>query len=203
MYDWETDSRWASVTGKAIVGALEGSVLTTYPATQTSWAAWLKDHPDTKVLKKPPIAASHYKQYDANRGRLGIHGRILNRSALPAKDKIAGFRLGLAKYAIPIDSLEADRVYQPVIGGVPLLVHVDGSGQGVTIWERRSAGHVYEFKAQATTPGGEYHTGEGLIFDSRSRQFSAGEQLPRIQVTLAYWFGWNNFYPDAKIVRPD
>ena len=203
MYDWETDSRWASVTGQAIIGPLAGTVLTTYPATQTSWAAWLRDHPHTKVLKKPPIAESHYKIYDASRDRLGIHGRIMNRSALPAKDKVVGFRLGEAIFAIPIDSLEADRIYQPVVGGVPLLVHVDGSGQGVTIWERRISDHVYQFNELDSLPGNLYSTVEGLIFDSDRGHFSGGGQLPRVQVTVAYWFGWNNFHPGTKVVRPD
>lgn len=203
MYDWETDSRWASVTGRAIVGPLEGTVLTTYPAVQTTWSAWVKKYPQTLVLKKPLMEESHYKDYDANSERLGIHGRIMNRSALPAKDKVVAFRLGGAPYAIPIDSLEADHVYQPVIGGVPLLVQVDGSGQGVAIWERIVDGEVIDFHATEASGGKLYSTNTDFRFNSGSRQFFGGAALPRLQVTVAYWFGWNNFYPDTKIVNPD
>ena len=51
MMDEETGSLWSHVVGEALQGPLKGKVLKTVPVVQTSWAAWIKQHPDTKVLK--------------------------------------------------------------------------------------------------------------------------------------------------------
>lgn len=205
MYDWETDSRWASVTGKAIVGPLAGTVLTTYPATQTSWAAWLNKHPQTLVLKKPKLSESHYKGYDENRERLGIHGRIMNRSAVPAKDKVVGFDIEGNKFAIPLNLLQPNLIYQfHIDGGVPLLILTDDSGQGINMWRRNQGDRVLTIFDKLAPDQYRVHSGnadKALTFDARTGMLSDGLQLERVQTTIAYWFGWNNFYPDTKVVR--
>ncbi len=200
MYDWETDSRWASVTGQAIVGPLEGTVLRTYPAMQTTWAVWVSDHPQTKVLKKPPITESGYKRYNASRDRLGIHGRIMNRSALPAKDKVVAFDIEGTKFAIPLNLLNPNLVYQfHIDGGVPLLILVDDYGQGIKIWRPNYGDQVMIIIDSLSS--NQYLARNGITFDARTGMLSNGFQLERVQTTLAYWFGWNNFYPDTRVIE--
>ncbi len=201
MYDRETDSRWASVTGRAIVGPLTGNVLTAYPATQTTWRAWTAAHPDTRVLKKPKLTGSNYALYDADSTRLGIHGRQLVRSALPAKSKVIAFRQAGKAFALPLASLTAGEMYQITAGGDQLVVAVDQAGVGVSIWRPLASADLPLAKLPGAAPIARTTGGE--LVSLTSGQTEAGRPvLERITSVSAYWFGWHNFYPETEIIQP-
>ena len=52
--DVETGSRWQQSSLEAISGPLKGEHLQLHPFLLTSWAEWLRLHPDTLVLKPLP-----------------------------------------------------------------------------------------------------------------------------------------------------
>ncbi len=61
-YDHETGSIWSQPWGRAIKGELKGVELRLLPFQLTTWASWVKDHPETLVMTN-----------DVN--RLGLRGR--------------------------------------------------------------------------------------------------------------------------------
>lgn len=201
MYDRETDSRWASVIGKAIVGQLKGQVLTVYPATHTTWRAWQAAYPRTRVLKKPLLSASVYAAYNADSTRLGIHGRQVVKSALPAKSKVIGFSLAGQAYALPLPALIAGRLYHLQVAGRQLIVNVDLSGEGVAVWRLVGTADSPlellsdELQLARTAAGAVVSLTSGMTTDGRP-------VLERIISIKAYWFGWHNFYPETEIIRP-
>ena len=202
MYDRETGSNWSHITGQAITGPLTGTVLETYPAVHTTWEAWVEAYPKTKVLKKPVLYGSSYKSYDADPRRLGIHGRRLARSRLPAKSKVIGFQLDGAAQALPLPVLEPGSIIQPTVSGVPLLVYTDPAGEGVTIWRRELGQATLDFTL-SEKPSHSARASDGRVFDLLTgRPTGGGEPLVRIQTTKAYWFGWHNFYPESQVVTP-
>jgi hypothetical protein len=175
MYDHETESLWGHVIGKAIAGRLTGAELDMYPATQTTWAAWLSAHPNTFALKKPVIDGTTYYRYNADSNRLGIHGRRMNRSALPPKDKIIGFLLEGDPYAIPLDQLSAGGTQEILTpDGHILRITTDSAGSGVELWR---------------------------IQQNDGEEGSREVRDPIITIQ-AFWFGWYNFHPETVILRP-
>ncbi|HIP94794.1 MAG TPA: DUF3179 domain-containing protein [Leucothrix sp.] len=50
LYDRQTNSLWSQILSKAISGKQVNKALTIIPTAHTSWAAWKKKYPDTKVL---------------------------------------------------------------------------------------------------------------------------------------------------------
>ncbi len=50
LYDRETDSLWAQVSGRAISGPSLGTRLQMLVVHTTTWADWRRRHPDTRVL---------------------------------------------------------------------------------------------------------------------------------------------------------
>ena len=175
MYDHETESLWGHVIGKAIDGPLAGAQLSMYPATQTTWKAWLASQPNTRVLRKPALRGTTYHLYNADAERLGIHGRRMNRTALPPKSKVIGFVIDGTAYAIPMESLEKNSE-QPIQtpDGTVLRIRTDSAGSGVSLW--RSA-------ATDKTEGS---------YDKRNR----------VITIQAIWVGWYNFHPETIILRP-
>ena len=202
MYDHQTNSLWGHVIGKAIAGTLEGRSLETYPATQTTWKAWKRAHPDTKVLKKPRLRRSSYAGYDANPARIGIHGRRIKKSQLPPKSKIAGFELDGQMFAFPLSSLKPGQTLVPLVDEVPLLIYVDEAGQGVSLWRVRDRKTLASYSLDTEMPTrvvGRDGSVYSLLSQSRSL---AGGDLVRMQVVIAYWFGWHNFHPLTEVLKP-
>ena len=52
MYDHQTRSLWSQFLGQAIEGPRRGVKLDLVPVTQTAWALWTDNHPDTLILDK-------------------------------------------------------------------------------------------------------------------------------------------------------
>ena len=72
LYDRETETLWSQILSKAISGKLVGSKLTIVPSSHTSWQAWKKQHPNTKVLSTDTGAGRDYSRSpygDYDKGR--------------------------------------------------------------------------------------------------------------------------------------
>ena len=52
LYDRETESLWSQLLHRAVSGPNNKRKLTTLPVLHTTWAAWRKRHPDTRVLSE-------------------------------------------------------------------------------------------------------------------------------------------------------
>ncbi len=61
LYDRATESLWSQIKKEAVAGPLTGTRLRLIPATQTTWSAWKKKHPDTLVLS---TKTGHLRDYD-------------------------------------------------------------------------------------------------------------------------------------------
>lgn len=71
LYDRETETLWSQILSKAVNGPLSGQKLTMVSSSQTSWAKWLKQYPDTKVLSTDTgfgrdYSRSPYGDYEQN-----------------------------------------------------------------------------------------------------------------------------------------
>lgn len=60
MYDRKTDTWWAQIDGKAIVGELTGRELTEISIDTVTWREWKKGHPDSKVLSRDTGFSRNY-----------------------------------------------------------------------------------------------------------------------------------------------
>lgn len=50
LYDRETETLWSQILSKGVSGKLVNQELEIIPSSHTSWSAWKKKHPKTKVL---------------------------------------------------------------------------------------------------------------------------------------------------------
>ncbi len=66
MYDRRPDaageSLWCQLLGRAVTGPRVDTPLTVLDAAVTDWAGWLRDHPDTTVLRPDPRMTKRYKE---------------------------------------------------------------------------------------------------------------------------------------------
>ena len=71
LYDRETETLWSQILSKAVSGRLVDKKLEVIPSSHTSWQAWKKKHPNTKVLSNETgfvrdYQRSPYGTYDSD-----------------------------------------------------------------------------------------------------------------------------------------
>jgi hypothetical protein len=141
MFDRQTGSYWSHVTGEALEGPLEGARLSQIPATVTTFAEWVEEHPHTRVLRKEWNEGlfSHYERYKSSE-RQGILGTQARRRELDPKAVVQGVAIDGDAAAVHIDALEEGAVITFELASLPLAAV--RSGSAVVIWNRRLANRL-------------------------------------------------------------
>ncbi len=208
MQDRETGSFWSHVTGEALLGSMKGRELSTLPVVQTSWAAWKKAHPETKVLvKSRQVRSSSYERYFRDNNRMGLgfmRGRWLQ-GRMPGKSLVHGVTVGPHAMAVVDADLQPGVPVTATVGD-QRVVMVRGSDDGVRAFVAELEGALLDF--EATTDSGPYRDGStGSLWDLEQGIAVGGplqgERLPPLQVTTSFWFAWSSFYPNTGVIEPN
>lgn len=141
LYDTETDSVWHHQTGWALSGPLRGSALHRFPTVQTTFAAWVREHPGTRVLPKP-----------------GDDDRPLDRDVYAERNATLSFGLGLdlpdAFRLYPFAAVaDAGGLVEDEVDGVPLVVAVDAPERGAYAYDRRLGDDVLRLELDGSPDG--------------------------------------------------
>ena len=131
MMDEESGSLWSHINGRCLEGIHVGRELGHMPSVQTTWSAWKKAHPQTRVLKKSEeILSSRYERYFADPDRAGMFRTMWLKDRMSAKALVHGLIDGPHAVAVtdkalkPGDELVVDlagndvRVVRDADGGV-------------------------------------------------------------------------------------
>ena len=111
MYDRRTESLWSQLGLGAVSGPMRGTELKWVPSTQTTWADWREQHPETRVLStdtgyRRDYDSDPYAGYDSRSGTLFPVPE--HRDELSNKAWVAGVRIDGRAKAYPLEALPAD-----------------------------------------------------------------------------------------------
>jgi hypothetical protein len=109
LYDRETESLWSQLMMQAVSGPLRGERLTPLPSTHTSWQAWRKQHPDTRVLSTDTGYARDYRRnpYAGYAGNDQLFFPVASRSRrYHPKEQVLGIELDGQFKAYPFTELD-------------------------------------------------------------------------------------------------
>lgn len=219
MYDRQTQTLWNQLTGEPVLGPLTAQEvsLEILPVVLTTWADWLAQHPDSKVVDidtgfqrayEPGAAYAHYFSSPDTMFPVAQRSDLLD-----AKAQIYALRVdGVAK-AYPLDNLIQERVINDVVGETAVLLitssdllEVTGSSRLISqvTYSNGATVRAYERSAHTFVLGDD----ENSLVDENGRIWqiteetltsSDGETLPRLGGHLAYWFGWYAFFPETLV----
>ena len=206
MQDEQTGSLWSHITGEALDGQLQGRHLEQLPSVQTTWSEWLREHPDSDVLRKEvAIRSSHYASYFEDPERTGMFRSEWLRERLPGKSKVHGLTHGPFALAVTDERLSFGEVVNSVLADEPLVVYRTADG-GVRAFVARAGDTVLRFRR--AEGAGE----SGAIRDEQTESVwdlttgvcregeLAGSALEELLVRTAYWFAWSSFYPNTEVL---
>jgi hypothetical protein len=223
MYDRQTHTLWNQFTGEPVLGELAGSgiQLELLPVVLTTWQEWLAQHPETLVLD---IDTGYDRTYDLGApygdyfSDQGTMFPVWQRSdLLEDKSQVYGLRLDSVPVAYPVETLAAEQVVNDQQGETRLVLVaqrgvVTANGlslrAGPVTYSTGAEVRAYDRGEQTFSPGPT----PDVVLDSAGREWQvteeallgpAGEQAPRINGHLAYWFGWYAFFPQTIVYSVD
>ncbi len=120
VYDHQSESLWSQLGRGAIAGDQVGRRLTTLPAETTTWGAWRKAHPKTRVLSdqtghRRNYAGDPYAGYHASTGLMFPPKR--HDARLMDKQKVFGLTIGDDSVAYPVAHLPKGDSTTDDVGG--------------------------------------------------------------------------------------
>ena len=214
MYDRKTNTLWNQFTGVPAAGPLVGSGtrLELLPVVTTTWAEWLKAHPDTTVLDvETGLYPGPFYQSEWDSGSIYFRYRESpatmfpvwqTSDALATKGHVIGLNLNGAARAYPLEALRRQPVVNDELGGQPLVMVTIG-WLGSRAYQRgdrtftMETGNADEAVILTDSTGQLWRVAEDALVNLANPT----ERLPRIPSHNAYWFGWYSFYPNTELYR--
>lgn len=181
---------------------MKGQRLEILPSVQTTWARWVGQHPDTKVLyKEQAIRNSRYEGYFKDPNRIGIFRTHWLMERMPGKNIVHGITSGPHAIAITDEKLGAGQVLNIKVGNDPLVV-IRAADGGVRAYVSQIGGQTLHFHRTGQPPvikdketGSTWDLGKGVCRTGTLK----GNTLDEVVVNLAFWFAWSSFYPNTEV----
>ena len=195
MFDRETNSLWNQFTGEPVAGKLvdENIKLKIRPVTITSWEAWRKQHPDTKVLS---LDTGHFRDYGSgvvyneyfSSPNLMFPTLVRDESDVKRKEFVFGIRdFGAAK-AWPVEAFRDKKIINDTMAGKNIVLVGDAATRTVRAYQRNDeifqAGKV---AGVLKSKAGDWKISEDFLIGPN------GEELARVAGHVAYWFAWDGY----------
>ncbi len=142
LYDHQTESLWSQIKSEAVTGPMTGTHLKLLASTHTSWEAWKKKYPHTKVLSEKtgfrrPYDRDPYQGYESN-SRLMFDVNLRNSKFHP-KEKVIGIEIEGGAKAYPFSEL--GKVASPikdVFNKTPIQIHYDGKTKTAVVRDSKN-----------------------------------------------------------------
>ena len=204
MYDQGTKSLWSTLAGRPVVGPLvgQGIELEMLQVVTTTWEAWRKRHPHTKVLSLDTGFSRDYGEGVAYKGyfstdRLMFHVPWVDRR-LKNKTPVLALRFPVVsgEVAVAEEFLAKHPIYHDQIGVQKFVVLTNDAG----------AHRVYKTggrRFDSWDGNRKVRDTEGIFWElSEAKLTSSGRKsLQRLPAHSAFWFAWNAAYPSTRLVK--
>jgi len=221
MWDDITESLWQQITGEAIVGDLAGTRLTMLPSSLVRFGDFADAFPDGEVLSRDtgfdiPYGRNPYTGYSTSVQPFLFDGELDDR--FPALERVVGVTIGDDAAAYPFSVLEELRAVNDEVAGVPIAVLwgapdtadaldtseiADGRAIGTGVaYSRDVEGQVLTFSPAGEDRFVDDETGTtwtllGLAIDGPL----SGTTLETVVHRNEFWFAWNAFFPEGRVVE--
>jgi hypothetical protein len=201
--DATTKSWWQQATGVSITGPLKGSALKEFPSSQMTLAAWLREYPNSLVMKPDTLFMDRYfKLEDYDKGTM--------RSALVRRDTpawqhnswIVGVTNSDGSKAYDWNDLVQKRIIQDSVDKMPILLAMEKDSASFHVYDRRVGDSLLSFRIPVDRDllvdenTNSSWTMDGLCIDGVLK----GKRLAPVQSYNEFWHTWRNFHKTRKVV---
>lgn len=139
FYDHQTESLWSQIEKRSIAGKLVGNKLKQLHLEHTTWSAWRKKYPDSKVLSNEQGFKRNYRHdpytgYDTS-SQVFFKTLRSTPSDYHTKEKVLGITIGESAKAYPFSELRsnAKASFEDTLNGVSYNVLWNADAESATI----------------------------------------------------------------------
>lgn len=205
MFDYETESLWPIIHGRAVDGELSGKRLNKVLKSQRmSWGAWKELHPDTLVLSYRDLRTVGFDAYGNyhKSEETGIFPVKNIDKRLPAKTNVIGVEVDGKHKAYPLSIFDNTKIVIDKFQKTNLLIYRNKKTNSITVYDRQVNGHVIDFNESqsqdfatdnVTKTTWDLENGIGIKGSMK------GKSLQRVNFITVYWFVWADYYPETEI----
>ncbi len=200
--DATTKSWWQQATGVAITGPLKGEVLKEFPSSQMTLDAWLRQYPNSLVMKPDTTFMDHYfglEDYDKGTMRSVLVRRDI--ASWQHNSWIVGVMTGFSSKAYDWNELLQKKIIQDSLDQLPILVTIENDSASFHVYDRRVDDSTLTFRISGNKDllvDDETHSSwnmDGVCI----RGSLLGKKLLPVQSYNEFWHTWQTFHQDAKI----
>ena len=210
MRDRETGTWWQQITGKAIYGPLQGSMLELVLSDELTFGEWKSEFPSGRVLA--PVA-KYTKEYASNWepevAKLPVVISFPG-TELKSRDVVIGLDIDGAARAYPWETFAKQSPVMDRVNGTPLLLVLGPDGKSFRVFVSRIDGNNAEFFLRGDTNASDKNV--WTLIDSASASEwnfqgcavsgpAQGKCLAPVPALKDYWFDWRNYHPQTTIYK--
>jgi hypothetical protein len=205
MYDQATQSLWSTVRGEPVIGPLvdQGIALEHLSMVTTTWAEWLRRHPDTTVLS---LNTGHRRDYGEGvayqsyfAGDQLMFNTPFEDNRLKNKQEVLALifpALPEEQLAIDTQFLDKTPLYKDRIGQQKIVVLTDTTGAN-RVYDPQDVNFV-SYDRDSTVV--DIQGNEWLVKEEKLVSADQETSLPRLPQRRAFWFGWQAAFPETRLV---
>jgi hypothetical protein len=194
LRDEQTGSLWSQMDGRALMGPLQGRVLTRIGAVRTTWSNWEALHPTTRVLLPPgerDYGIHLYGDYSSTDDILFPYR--YEDASLGAKDPVLGVDLDGHFVAFPLATLSGEKVVMHNVDSDTIVVTY-AYGAAVAYDADNMS---FSFVSDSTMKD---QNEERWNMTTGERESDGHRLLPlQANATVCYWFAWLNMHPETSV----
>lgn len=207
MYDHQTGSYWHQVAGRGIVGEHCERTLEPLPSLTTTWAQWVRAHPETMVLSRETGFDRPYEQDAFGPGYIAA----LNdgRFPFPVSDAVEDPRLLAGETVLAVETRGARRAYplerlgmaavNDRLGGRPIVVLSEADGPSGGAYLARVGGRRLTFRAKGARFVDRQTGSIWTLGGSAVRGPLEGSRLRPLPVRTSFWFAVAASFPAIEV----
>jgi hypothetical protein len=200
--DATTKSWWQQATGTAITGPLKGQVLKEFPSSQMTMDAWLRQYPNSLVMKPDTTFMDHYfglEDYDKGTMRSDLVRRDV--ASWQHNSWIVAVMNNFSSKAYDWNELLQKKIIQDSLDRLPILLTIENDSASFHVYDRRVDDSTLSFQISANKDlfvDEETHSSwnmDGVCIHG----LLVGKKLLPVQSYNEFWHSWQTFHKNAKI----
>jgi len=200
--DATTNSWWQQATGTSVTGPLKGYALKEIPSSQMTLDTWLRQHPNSLVMKPDTLFIDRYfKLEDYDKGTM--QSPLVRRDSASWRHNswVVGVANSNSSKAYDWNDLLHRRIIQDSVDEMPILLTIEKDSASFHVYDRRVNGAPLSFRMSAAKDefvDESTHSGwnmDGLCIDGALK----GKKLLPVQSYNEFWHAWRTFHKDSKV----
>jgi hypothetical protein len=200
--DATTKSWWQQATGVSISGPLKGTALKEFPSAQMTLDAWLRQNPNSLVMKPDTLFMDNYfKLEDYDKGTMRSELVRRDNASWQHNSWVVGVTNSYASKAYDWNDLLKKRMIQDSVDMMPILLTIENDSSSFHVYDRRVDDQSLSFRIadnKELLVDESTHSSwnmDGVCIDGALK----GKKLLPVQSYNEFWHSWQNFHKNAKI----